>query len=329
MENSISIIIPVYNIEKYISNSIKSIINQTDKDFEVIIIDDGSTDNSIAIAQKLLKNTNINYKIIKQKNSGVSAARNTGIKHSNSNYIYFLDGDDFIDNKTIEVLKKNIIKYNYPDFIFFGFKKITSQNEIILSYLPSPNYSSRSCNKYHVSINYLNFNINMNMCSFIILKDIITNNKFFFSPSIKYGEDKEFIIKAIFHSNKIIGINKYLFYYLKRNDSADHKKFNIKKFQSAAALKKSFIYLKKHNAPQEILNIIQAYRMPLTYLYLISETAKSYDKLYNKLMANKNIISKLKRFKLINIFSKDLIYYLKIQLLIKSPKIYKKIINFI
>ena len=106
MENSISIIIPVYNIEKYISNSIKSIINQTDKDFEVIIIDDGSTDNSIAIAQKLLKNTNINYKIIKQKNSGVSAARNTGIKHSNSNYIYFLDGDDFIDNKTIEILKK-------------------------------------------------------------------------------------------------------------------------------------------------------------------------------------------------------------------------------
>ena len=169
----------------------------------------------------------------------------------------------------------------------------------------------------------------MNMCSFIILKDIITNNKFFFSPSIKYGEDKEFIIKAIFHSNKIIGINKYLFYYLKRNDSADHKKFNIKKFQSAAALKKSFIYLKKHNAPQEILNIIQAYRIPITYLYLISETAKSYDKLYNKLMANKNIISKLKRFKLINIFSKDLIYYLKIQLLIKSPKIYKKIINFI
>ncbi len=102
----VSVITPVYNVEACIEKSVKSIINQTCKDFEYILIDDGSKDKSIEIAQNLLKDTDINYKILTQENSGVSAARNLGIKNAQGKYITFLDSDDYFNTEFIELMYK-------------------------------------------------------------------------------------------------------------------------------------------------------------------------------------------------------------------------------
>ena len=102
----VSIITPVYNVEECIERCIDSVINQTYKDFELLLIDDGSKDKSIHIAKSLLEKTDINYKIITQNNSGVSAARNRGIEEASGEYITFLDSDDYVDSRFVELMYK-------------------------------------------------------------------------------------------------------------------------------------------------------------------------------------------------------------------------------
>ena len=95
----LSVIIPMYNLEEYIEKSIKSVLSQSfDYDFEIIVVDDGSNDNSCAIVEKICESYS-NIKLIRQKNKGVSSARNSGINAACGKYIVFVDGDDilFID----------------------------------------------------------------------------------------------------------------------------------------------------------------------------------------------------------------------------------------
>lgn len=102
----ISVIIPVYNVETYIRKCINSVLNQTYKDYEIIIIDDHSPDRSTEFAKEILENqSSIPYKIIsKEKNEGLSAARNTGIENSNGKYLLFIDSDDWIEEETLQKL---------------------------------------------------------------------------------------------------------------------------------------------------------------------------------------------------------------------------------
>ena len=94
-----SIIVPVYNVENYVDKCIKSILNQTYKNYEVIIINDGSTDNSLNIINKYKNNKKI--KIITQKNKGLSNARNNGMKMATGDYLLFIDSDDYIEDKLL------------------------------------------------------------------------------------------------------------------------------------------------------------------------------------------------------------------------------------
>ena len=105
MQNNclVSIVIPVYNVEKYIEKCLLSVINQTYKNLEIIIVNDGTKDNSLKICEKI-KQMDERVKIINQKNGGLSCARNTGIDNANGEYICFVDSDDFLENDFVEVL---------------------------------------------------------------------------------------------------------------------------------------------------------------------------------------------------------------------------------
>ena len=111
----ISIIIPVYNSEKYLATALESAKNQTYQNIEIILVDDGSTDNSITILEKYALSDN-RIKIISQTNQGISAARNAGIKMATGKYITFLDSDDFLSRDAIEKMV-TAIENNYVDFV--------------------------------------------------------------------------------------------------------------------------------------------------------------------------------------------------------------------
>ncbi len=107
---SISIVVPVYNVEKYLRQCLDSIINQTFKDFECIC-DDGSTDKSLSILQEYANKDN-RIKIISQKNIGLAGARNTALSVASGKYVLFVDSDDYIDINLCEALYKDAVKYN-------------------------------------------------------------------------------------------------------------------------------------------------------------------------------------------------------------------------
>lgn len=116
-----SIIIPVYNVEKYIKECLDSVLNQTYKDYEVIVVNDGTKDNSIEIAKEYP------FKIINQKNQGLSVARNTGVKHAKGEYILFLDSDDYLEKDTLKEIEKSLD--NTPDIVRFQIKEVFENKE--------------------------------------------------------------------------------------------------------------------------------------------------------------------------------------------------------
>ena len=105
----ISIVLPVYNVIDYLDECIKSILRQSNINFELIVVDDGSTDGSQILCDRYSESDS-RIKVIHQKNAGLSAARNTGLNHAKGKYITFIDSDDFVGEKYIEVLYKIIIE---------------------------------------------------------------------------------------------------------------------------------------------------------------------------------------------------------------------------
>ena len=110
-DNKISVIVPVYNIGQYLESSIKSLINQTYRNIEIILVDDGSVDNSPAICDLYAEKDN-RIKVIHQKNKGVSAARNAGMRVATGDYIGFCDGDDVPEVDMFEFLMNIAVKDN-------------------------------------------------------------------------------------------------------------------------------------------------------------------------------------------------------------------------
>ena len=113
----ISVVIPVYNVEKYLKECVDSVLKQTYEDYEIILVDDGSTDSSGHICDEYL-DSDARIQVIHQENGGLSVARNTGMKAAKGEYIYFLDSDDYIEANTLEHLNR-CIEEEQPDFIFF------------------------------------------------------------------------------------------------------------------------------------------------------------------------------------------------------------------
>ena len=103
MDIVVSVIVPAYNVENYIGKGIESVINQSFKNIELIVVDDGSTDKTYSIARQYSSKDN-RIKVLRQKNKGVSAARNRGIMEASGKYLIFLDSDDWLDENTVEVL---------------------------------------------------------------------------------------------------------------------------------------------------------------------------------------------------------------------------------
>ena len=110
--DKISVIVPVYNVEKYLDKCVESIVNQTYKNLEIILVDDGSTDSCPEICDEWAKKDN-RIKVIHKPNGGLSSARNAGMDSMTGSYIQFVDSDDYIKSNMIEVMYGNIIKGDY------------------------------------------------------------------------------------------------------------------------------------------------------------------------------------------------------------------------
>lgn len=245
----ITIVVPIYNVERYLEKCLTSIILQTYKNLEIILVNDGSTDNSLKICEEFKKNDD-RIKIINQKNAGLSAARNTGINEATGEYIAFIDSDDFVSCKFIENLYKEALKNNC-DIVCCDFYYI---NEIEKKW-----YIKEKENKVYTSIEAIKDIFigkqNTEVMTWNKLYRLELFNKYDIRfPVGKLNEDNFTTYKLYYYSNTISLINDKLYYYLQRKNSIMNTSFNKKRLDILDSISevKTFFSDKSVNLENEI-----------------------------------------------------------------------------
>ena len=215
MEKLVSIIVPVYKVEKYLRRCIDSVLNQTYKNIEVILVDDGSPDKCGKICDEYAKD-NKRVKVFHKKNGGLSDARNYGLKKAQGQYIYFLDSDDWIETNTIAILAEKIIKtkadiavggiktvgdYSSYNNLWYDKDLILNHDEAIQALLENKFMASHACNK-------------------LFKREVI--KKFSFPKGLLY-EDIYIMHKIFLHCEKVAITKEYLYDYYQREDSISNQ----------------------------------------------------------------------------------------------------------
>lgn len=227
----ISVIVPIYNAEKYLEKCLNSLINQTLQDVEILLINDGSSDNSQNIIDKY-QSSSLNIKSFYQKNAGQAAARNLGIKNSTGEFIAFVDSDDYLELTAYEKAYNYAIKKNL-DIVCFKFYEEINQIKNESNYY---NFENSNTNIKYI----LN---ETSPCNKIIKRNLLKKYQLEFIEDYIY-EDLELIPRLALYTDKIGFLNEYLYtYVIHENSTMRQKKYN-KKMDSIYvvmdSLKKSF-----------------------------------------------------------------------------------------
>lgn len=229
----ISVIIPVYKVEQYLEKCVNSIINQTYKNLEIILVDDGSPDSCPTICDDLAKKDK-RVKVIHKQNGGVSSARNDALNIATGDFIAFVDSDDWIDPTMYEKLINKQFENN-SDLVFCKYKIVDNENtynynESSLEKLCKNNDLSYFFNRssdlvFDNNTLEIKNNIMCNIWRALFKKEIIADTKF--NTQIRYMEDLEFMCKILCDKNlKLDFVDEYLYFYLKRPTSASFAKSN-------------------------------------------------------------------------------------------------------
>lgn len=315
----ISIIVPCYNVEKYAERCIDSLINQTYSNIEIILVNDGSTDNTLNILKKM-KNKDDRIVLIDQANAGLSGARNTGLINSNGNIVSFVDSDDFVDKFFIEKLYINMT-INSADISACDYIYIDENNNIW-------NNVKKKKEKIYSNIEALK-----DMFTGKQLIEVMTWNKLYKKslfidnniefPVGKLHEDNFTTYKLFYHSNKISLITDKLYYYLQRSNSIMGKKFNEKRLDILISIDETRKFLIDNNC-KSMLKYYETYKI-LVELNLITNM---YRDNYREKKLNELIDDIKDNYKKIMFdFSISIKEKIKIIILLNNKELFQKIIN--
>lgn len=216
----ISIIVPVYNVEKYVEKCIQSLINQSYKNIEIILVDDGSNDRSNKIIDEYAK-VDSRILTIHQKNKGVSAARNAGLKVATGEYVGFVDPDDYVDYQMYETMLKKI-ELNMSDLAVCGFSKVTelSDKEEIFE-IKDELLSPKKCVEDLFDFRG-GYAIKPSVWNKLFRRDKIGDLKF--DENIGISEDLKFVVQYILKCNSIVYVKQAFYKNLQRDGSITRSK---------------------------------------------------------------------------------------------------------
>lgn len=225
----VSIIVPVYNVEKYIERCLKSLVNQTLKDIEIIIVNDDTPDNSMNLCQEYAKKDN-RIKIFNKKNEGLGLTRNYGINQASGEFIAFVDSDDFVEKNFYEKMYESAIRNN-SDIVFAEYKIYTYNNEIKYTNagkIPFNNECVKPKEVLYSMLNiktdeYNNSNMGMSVWRAIYKKKIIEKNDIVFVSEREYiSEDICFNFDILENSNLVSFAKGTYYYYCYNSVSLSH-----------------------------------------------------------------------------------------------------------
>ena len=191
MELALSVIIPVYNTASYLPTCIDSLLHQTVQDFELILVDDGSTDDSLSIAQSLLANRP-STRIIHQENHGVSSARNLGIEQACGHYITFIDSDDEVKSDYVQTLL-SLVADGDPDFVMTGIQYVYRDDLIKIVGFTDDNWTLKELNK----TKYGYADASVSPVAKLYKRSILMKNSIRFDVNMAYAEDRDFNVNYL------------------------------------------------------------------------------------------------------------------------------------
>lgn len=273
----VSIIVPAYNVEKYISTGIESVLNQTYKNIELVIVDDGSKDNTASIIENYANN-NSKIKFISQENKGVSSARNKALKHATGEYLIFLDSDDWLESNTIEYLIdlwNNNQTYLISGDCFFAYlgengdirkERHREKKETIVI--------DRECALLNTGTGVYNL---QSSCYKLYSKQIIDDNNICFSEDISHGEDGLFVFKYLHHVDGMVYSTEPLWNILERPNSATTAPYNEKWLTAIDAVKEMLQYESNTNELEQKLKVFLVQRT-ITVMLACIRTGKKEKK---------------------------------------------------
>ncbi len=237
----VSIVIPVFNAEKCIERCIESIEKQTFKDFEVIAVDDGSSDSSFELLCRLSEKMSF-LKVLRESNMGAAAARNTGIKNAVGDFVCFVDSDDRLQNEYLEILVKNQKEADF-DISMVGINKVENENtSAIFLYSTKKIYSEPKeikmlqagcfCNRLtDFETDFIGMGTPWDK---LFKMSIIRENRIFFNTELKTGEDTFFCWEYFNFVEKFVYENKALYNYQVCSDSLSKRYLELKDFDTAS-----------------------------------------------------------------------------------------------
>lgn len=264
----ISVIVPVYNVALYLRRCIESILRQTYSNFELILINDGSSDGSEEICNTY-QSKDKRITVINQANQGVSSARNRGLQIARGQYICFVDSDDYIDKNYLEVLYGLATEYKV-DLAIVDFEKVY-ENSLRPKDNNAPHVPDSLMNSQSLIINLYEKEIFMTVWGKIYSRKLIRDIYF---RDFKIGEDVEFNYKVYKKVKKAVKSDRKLYKYFQRKGSTVHSPFSMKKYDQVLLFHELYLEMRAENHPLLNFSLTRFYKVMLSMRYQATEEYK-------------------------------------------------------
>ena len=309
MDNyKVSVIVPVYNAEEYIGATLDSIINQDFNSYEIIVVDDGSTDQSPEIISEKLTKSTADYRIIRQDNAGVSSARNRGMQEATGEYLVFIDADDYVTGNHLSELYNGQTDFSMVQFIKKENDKLSTPHRF--------STESMTCDEFIKK--ELRMEMPFNFWQLMYKASIIKENSIRFNPNLIYGEDIDFALRALLYGDEVAISNEATYYYIQHSQSAI-KTSEYRRFEVIEIFENLAEFYRSHGR-DDLARLIVTSRIPkaifgnMNYFFY---NDYDFDEVLSK-MKEMDLLDKLSKFEGDNKFKS------KIRLFLLSPKIYYK-----
>lgn len=269
----ISVIVPVYNVENYLIKCLESLLNQTFEDYEVILVNDGSTDRSGQIAEEYAKANQEKFIYISQKNKGLSEARNKGMAYARGKYICFVDSDDYVEPNYLKELYA-CAQIDDADLVFCAFQSVDEHGNILKKVFENGYETQKT---YRVSERkdlLLTQNAAWNK---LYKRSIIKENNLTFTSGAWY-EDLRFVKKYMFFASKFVYCDKILLNYLIRQGSIMNSMGSKRNIEIVDAIDEVIAFYKKHDAYEKYREEIEFLAIDHMYISTLVRLIRAKDR---------------------------------------------------
>ncbi len=293
-EIKVSVIVPIHNTEQYLKRCLESLINQSLQEIEIILIDDGSTDNSLKLIKSYAEKDN-RIKILTQANSGAASARNAGLFIAKGEYVGFVDSDDYIDLSFYEKL----------------YKKAKETNSEIVKCKGRMIELSGKTSSFGVRLEMVKKNkayLARSFTTCIYDRNFMRKNKIIFPTDMCVGEDAFLILNAVLKTDKIEFIDEELYYYIRRENSLDSKELNDEKIKSILKfISNSIELICNSDLDSETFNIIYTEKIN----HLLQDTFHKTQSLEMRSLIVRSVMNFWRKCKFKELYAKENPIYVK------------------